>query len=80
MLIRQLDNWVRRAVDASRVEVVECGAAQESYQGRERRQGQDRRQGLERRKDSRFGAVAEAKGRRSKADRRATQSQANAIN
>jgi len=78
MLIRQLDNWVRRAVFASRVEVVECSAIQECYQGPERRQGQDRRQRLQRRQESRFGV--ETKDRRGDVDRRAAQLQANAIN
>jgi len=78
MLIRQLDNWVRRAVFASRVEMGERGAIQESYQGSERRQGQDRRQRLERRQESRFGV--ETKDRRGSIDRRAAQLQANAIN
>ena len=41
MLLKQLDNWVRRAVNASKLETVE------------RRNGQDRRQRPDRRQDYR---------------------------
>jgi len=78
MLIRQLDNWVRRAVDASRVQMDERAVVQENYMGQERRQGEDRRQGLERRQESRYGV--EAKDRRDDVDRRSAEVQVNAIN
>ena len=78
MLIRQLDNWVRRAVDATRVGTVERSAIQEDYQGPERRKAQDRRHGLDRRKEFRFGV--EASDRRNDVDRRAVSQQVKAIN
>ena len=66
MLIKQLDNWVRRAVQGeSQAEIVE-------------RRSSQHRQLKERRQESRFGL--EAKDRRSEVDRRAAQPQANAIN
>lgn len=70
MLLKQLDNWVRRVVHASRAEAVE------------RRSGRDRRQGPDRRKHCRSDAnnSLEASDRRSNVDRREEPPQSQSIN
>lgn len=70
MRLKQLDNWVRRIVHASRAEMVE------------RRSGRDRRQSLDRRKHNRLETSDSlaAKDRRSNVDRREGQPQAQSIN
>lgn len=78
MLLKQIDNWVRRAVYASRAEAVKSSTVQECYQGAERRQATERRSTQDRRREIRFGV--EVKDRRAESDRRSNPPLAKSIN
>jgi len=68
MLLKQLDNWVRRAVDAAHVAT--------HVEAEDRRCGLDRRQGQDRRREVRIGEV---KDRRCE-DRRSVPPEGKSIN